>query len=464
VNLRKIKNTSRTDFKALVDRGANGSIAGGDMRVIERSDKTINLCGLDDHTVRDLYLAKAGGVVKTSSGEIIIIVHHCADMTNDSKTIISAPQMEAFGCVVDDRSGKVTKRMPSIVTPGGYVIPITLKEGLPYIRMRPFNDDDWNNLPHEALTSPHEWDPAILDNKVADQWYELNPKDPTFLRDSILDASGNLKPELGDVMEDDGGDDRRHQAVDRGKIQVFLTKLIADELSDDSDDDEYASYKVSSSRSDRLSRRIRRKQMTTEELEKDQEMVKKDRKKEKGRRSRKSIPAPSLGKTEAVPETNAASPTEDDELVDNLPILASRADDSSSDEDDEEPRTDYNNPAKTLETSLPYLQRPSKRNIGRYAKYFPGTNEDTLKRTFDATTQYGTRGAVEGFNLRHRVIAANPVLSIPRRHEAVATDTLYSNTPAVDDGSTAAQFFIGRNRNTDPSLPWDPLISSSLQR
>jgi hypothetical protein len=107
VNLRKIKNASRTDFKALVDRGANGSIAGSDMRVIERSGKTINLCGLDDHTVRDLYLAKAGGVVKTSSGEIIIIVHHCADMTNDSKTIISVPQMEAFGCVVDDRSGNL---------------------------------------------------------------------------------------------------------------------------------------------------------------------------------------------------------------------------------------------------------------------------------------------------------------------------------------------------------------------
>ena len=27
----------------------------------------------------------------------------------------------------------------------------------------------------------------------------------------------------------------------------------------------------------------------------------------------------------------------------------------------------------------------------------------------------------------------------------MATDTLYSDTPAVDDGSTAAQFFIGRS-------------------
>jgi hypothetical protein len=38
-------------------------------------------------------------------------------------------------------------------------------------------------------------------------------------------------------------------------------------------------------------------------------------------------------------------------------------------------------------------------------------------------------------------ITQNPVLNIPRRHKDVATDTVYSRIPAVDDGSTAAQFF-----------------------
>ena len=122
--------------------------------------------------------------------------------------------------------------------------------------MRPFNDDDWNKLPHEALTSPHDWDPAILDNKVDDSWYGHTTKDPAFLRDSILDVLGDLKDELGDVMEDDGGDDRKHQAVDRGKITVFLTKIIADKLSDDSGKEEYVTYKVSSDRSNRLNRRL----------------------------------------------------------------------------------------------------------------------------------------------------------------------------------------------------------------
>jgi hypothetical protein len=61
---------------------------------------------------------------------------------------------------------------------------------------------------------------------------------------------------------------------------------------------------------------------------------------------------------------------------------------------------DYNNPAKTMETSPSPFKKPAKRNLERYAQYLPGSNLNTIKRTFDATTQLGTRGAVEGFNLR----------------------------------------------------------------
>jgi hypothetical protein len=97
-----------------------------------------------------------------------------------------------------------------------------------------------------------------------------------------------------------------------------------------------------------------------------------------------------------------------------------------------------------METSIPYLQRPAKRNLGRYAQFFPGSNLNSIKKTFEATTQMGTRGAVEGFNLKNRIISPNPVLNIARRNEDVATDTVYSKVKAIDDGSTAAQFFIGR--------------------
>jgi hypothetical protein len=115
--------------------------------------------------------------------------------------------------------------------------------------------------------------------------------------------------------------------------------------------------------------------------------------------------------------------------------------------------SDYNNPAKELRTVSPELEPPGKRNLARYAMYLPGSNLSTIKRTFEATTQLGTHGAVQGINLRDRILSPNPVLNIPRHNEDVATDTVYSNVPAIDDGSTAAQFFIGRQSHYRSILP-----------
>ena len=39
----------------------------------------------------------------------------------------------------------------------------------------------------------------------------------------------------------------------------------------------------------------------------------------------------------------------------------------------------------------------------------------------------------------------NPVCDIPRRNEPVAIDTIFSNTAAINDGSTIAQFFVGKD-------------------
>ena len=73
----------RVDWSALIDRGANGCIAGNDMRVVAKSEKTIDLSGIDDHTVRNLAIVTAGGVVRTQLGEIIMIIHQAADMTSE---------------------------------------------------------------------------------------------------------------------------------------------------------------------------------------------------------------------------------------------------------------------------------------------------------------------------------------------------------------------------------------------
>ncbi|KAL7564901.1 hypothetical protein ACA910_009390 [Epithemia clementina (nom. ined.)] len=46
--------------------------------------------------------------------------------------------------------------------------------------------------------------------------------------------------------------------------------------------------------------------------------------------------------------------------------------------------------------------------------------------------------------LKKHFKARNPVLNIPWHHEPVATDTIFSDTPAVDHGGKMAQIFVGR--------------------
>ena len=46
--------------------------------------------------------------------------------------------------------------------------------------------------------------------------------------------------------------------------------------------------------------------------------------------------------------------------------------------------------------------------------------------------------------MKRHLKSRNPALNVPRRHEAVATDTVYSDTPAVDSGEKMAQLFVGK--------------------
>ena len=76
--------------------------------------------------------------------------------------------------------------------------------------------------------------------------------------------------------------------------------------------------------------------------------------------------------------------------------------------------------------------------------FFAWTSPSSIKDTFNVTTRYGTAPHTQDYIKKH-FKSRNPVFNIPRCSEAVATDTIFSDTPAVDDGSTMAQFFCGRD-------------------
>ena len=72
------------------------------------------------------------------------------------------------------------------------------------------------------------------------------------------------------------------------------------------------------------------------------------------------------------------------------------------------------------------------------------TSPSSIKDTFNVTTRHGTAPHTQDYIKKH-FKPRNPVFSISRCSEAVATDTIFSDTPAVDDGSTMAQFFCGHD-------------------
>ena len=76
--------------------------------------------------------------------------------------------------------------------------------------------------------------------------------------------------------------------------------------------------------------------------------------------------------------------------------------------------------------------------------FFVWTSPSSIQDTFNVTTRHGTAPHTQDYIKKH-FKSRNPVFNIPRRSEAVATDTIFSDTPAVDDGSTMAQFFCGRD-------------------
>ena len=175
----------------LVDRGANGGLAGSDMRVIYKTHRKINISGIDNHEVNGLDVVTAATLLNTSLGKVIGIFNEYAHLGKGS-SIHSSGQLEWFKTHVDEKSIKVGGTQ-LITTLEGYSVPLLIKDGLAYATSlgRP-TDHDMDTYPHVFFTSPDEWDPSVLDH------------DPPPL--DGLDPSQVLDQAFGDPMSDAYGD------------------------------------------------------------------------------------------------------------------------------------------------------------------------------------------------------------------------------------------------------------------
>jgi len=72
---------------------------------------------------------------------------------------------------------------------------------------------------------------------------------------------------------------------------------------------------------------------------------------------------------------------------------------------------------------------------------FGWLSTDIIKHTFEVATQYAS--ILTSTILKKHLKSPNPALNVHWCNESVTTDTVYSDSPAIDSGVTYAQFFVG---------------------
>ena len=50
----------------------------------------------------------------------------------------------------------------------GYVIPLNIWSGLPYMTIHPYTDTEWDYLPHAILTADTDWNSSVIDYELED--------------------------------------------------------------------------------------------------------------------------------------------------------------------------------------------------------------------------------------------------------------------------------------------------------
>jgi hypothetical protein len=91
--------------------------------------------------------------------------------------------------------------------------------------------------------------------------------------------------------------------------------------------------------------------------------------------------------------------------------------------------------SKFFKPALPDLEK-----LQPYLGYCP---KNIVAKTLENTTQYARYVRTDDVLKKH-FKARFPALNVRRRNEEVATDTVFSDTKAVDDGASCAQIFIGK--------------------
>ena len=68
---------SSSHYGSLIDRVANDGLAGSDVRILERTGRTVSVTGIDNHELPGLDIVTCAALLHTNHGKVVLIMHEC---------------------------------------------------------------------------------------------------------------------------------------------------------------------------------------------------------------------------------------------------------------------------------------------------------------------------------------------------------------------------------------------------
>ena len=154
-------------------------------------EREVNITSIDKHQLTDILIGTVRLLFISNQGQVILIINKTA-YTGKQTTILFRVQMDAYYNNVNDQPIKLGGRQ-RIITPEGCVFPLSIINGLPYLKMRRYSQHEYDTLPHVILTSDQVWNPRSYDSAVDPEdldFYMMNPANLHPLPNNEYDIMG----------------------------------------------------------------------------------------------------------------------------------------------------------------------------------------------------------------------------------------------------------------------------------
>lgn len=371
---------TRNNSVSLIDRGANGCVAGAECNWIGGpvSPRNVSITGIDNHQLTNVPIGTVGGYSMSNRGPVICIFNEVA-YTGRHKTILSSIQLEHYGNAVNDKNPTIGGK-GNIETPDGYTFPLSFNSGLAYLKMRKFTPEEYQNLPHVIMTSDKEWDPTIFDTDVDPNSMLSTTSLPQQLH-MLPHADYDLQGEYVDTLH------QLHSMANNGHV-AFTEYVDHDDINphdseNSTDEDNFHQSQVLQSN---------------------------------------------------FPFWVHHTEYERSGIIDRCVKTGTK----------HRMNTLLANDSEFITSNSPRIHTPNQKDYESLKPFFAWIPTKMIEATFRNSTQYGYMPTSPDGNLFKRWHAPNPAVNVFRLNDDLMTDKIYSDKEAIDSGHTEAQIFFGR--------------------